>query len=238
MGILYQDLGLKDGYLYEVIATTISFNKTIPNASCLGIRVKKDLILIKPYHDTKTYKNLTKNSLICINFVDNIYLYALAALKGPYLSKKYERYPLKFYDYYHIKEKNKDFKSVKTNIIPYIRDAWAIVICKAKKALEFDKEDIFGTVKLSEFELGTISIVKLKESHKLFNRAENLTLEALILATRLKIAVLKNDSDIIRSYRNKINYIINNIDKFSKNLEVTKSVNLINEYIRNLELEI
>ena len=239
MEVQYQDLGLKDDYLYETIATTTSFknDKKIPNASCMGIRITNDKVIIKPYHSTRTYKNLKDNSLICINFVEDIHLYTLAALKGPYLSKKHKTFPQKYYEYYPIKNSNNNLKTLKINQIPYLRDAWAIIICRTKKSIKIDKEDVFGFVDLTEFELDMLSIVKLKDSFKLFNRAENMTLETLILTTRLKIAFEKNDYDLVLDYQHKINNSIKEINHFDSNLEVSKSINLIKEYIRNLKLK-
>ena len=72
--------------MYEILATTYSITedgKEIkPNASCMGIRVLEDnQIQISPFSSTSTYRNLKKSSTIAINFVDDVYLYALAALK-------------------------------------------------------------------------------------------------------------------------------------------------------------
>ncbi len=239
MEVKYQNLGLKESYLYEILATTFSFkdNNLIPNTSCMGIKIINDSIIIKPYNNTKTYKNLKNNSLICINLVEDIYLYTLAALKGPFLSKKDYTFLEKDYDYYSLKNNQKMLKYLKTNQIPYLREAWAIIICRTKEAVEINKEDIFGSVNLTKFTLEILSILKIKDSYKLFNRAENLTLEALILTTRLKIALEKNDNDLINYFQNKIRDIISNIKQFSKNPDVSKSINLIKEFIRNLNLE-
>lgn len=233
MEVNYQKLGLKNDYLYEILATTLSFKDkvTIPNTSCMGIRIRNNQIILKPYQNTKTYRNLQNNSLISINFVENVYLYALAALKGPYLLKKYETFPEQYYSYYKIKY-NKHLKTIQ---IPYVRDAWAIIICKTKKAVNFDKEDVFGTVNLTKFELDMLSILKLKDSSKLFNRAENLTLEALILTTRLKVAKENKNYDLMMDIQNKIDFTIKSIERFSENQEVSKSIVLIKEYIRNLK---
>lgn len=239
MEVKYQNLGLKEDYLYEILATTFSFkdNDLIPNTSCMGIKIINNTIIIKPYHSTKTYKNLKNNSLICINLVEDIYLYALAALKGPFLSKRDYTFLEKDYDYYSLKSNQKIVKHLRTNQIPYLRESWAIIICRTKKAVEINKEDIFGSVNLTEFTLEILSILKFKDSYKLYNRAENLTLEALILTTRLKIALEKNDNDLINHFQNKIRDVISNIKQFSKNPEVSKSINLIKEFVRNLNLE-
>ena len=76
MEVKYQNLGLKNDYLYEILATTLSFrDKAIyPNTSCMGIRIRNNQIILKPYQNTKTYENLKTNSLICINFALSIYL--------------------------------------------------------------------------------------------------------------------------------------------------------------------
>ena len=59
----YQDFGLKEGNLYEIIATTYSINNEgiaiKPNASCMGIRLLgENQIEIRPFYSTTTYKNL------------------------------------------------------------------------------------------------------------------------------------------------------------------------------------
>ena len=42
MELNYQNLGLKKGYLYEILATTFSSEKDEikPNSSCMGIRIE------------------------------------------------------------------------------------------------------------------------------------------------------------------------------------------------------
>ena len=158
-------------------------------------------------------------------------------MKGPFLSKRDYTFLEKDYDYYSLKNNQKMNKHLRTNQIPYLRDSWAIIICRTKKAVEINKEDIFGLVNLTEFTLEILSVLQFKDSYKLFNRAENLTLEALILTTRLKIAHEKSDNDLINHFQNKIREIISNIKQFSKNPDVSKSINLIKEFIRNLNLE-
>ena len=233
MDVNFQELGLKKGYLYEILATTFSIkrNELIPNTSCMGIRIREiNEISIEPYPNTNTYKNLKQNSLICINFVENIFLYALAALKGLYLSEKYRIFPIEYYNYYDIKEYNKSISK-----IPYINQAWATLFCEIKKESQITRKDIFGKIDLSEFILNILSLVKIKESYKFFNRAENLTLETLILTTRLKIAFEKHNRDLITDFQSKIKENIKNIRRFGKNQDALKAIELIEEYIRKLK---
>ena len=82
-----QDYGLEKDNLYEILATTFSLSvpsgDVEPNTSCMGINlIENDLIKINPFPNTTTLKNLRETGIITLNFVDNIYLYALAALKG------------------------------------------------------------------------------------------------------------------------------------------------------------
>ncbi|MFX0017863.1 MAG: DUF447 domain-containing protein [Promethearchaeota archaeon] len=231
-----QELGLKKGYLYEILATTFSIkrNELIPNTSCMGIRIiDNNEISIEPYPNTNTYKNLKQNSLICINFVENIFLYALAALKGLHLSEKYRIFPIEYYNYYDIKKSNNSISK-----IPYINQAWATIFCEIKKESQYTRKDTFGKINLSKFILNILSLVKIKESYKLFNRAENLTLETLILTTRLKIAIEKHNKDLITDFRNKIEENIKNVRRFGKNQDAFKAIELIEEYICKLKSSI
>lgn len=229
----FLEYGIKEGYLYETLATTFSKNKEeiIPNTSCMGIRIKdKETISIIPYPNTTTYKNLKETGLICINFVENVYLYALAALKGYFLSEEFRIFPNKYYDYYNLKRENKPY----TRKFPFIKQAWLIIVCELINELHFIKKDEFGEVKLSEFMLRRLVSYKLKESYKFFNRAENLTLETIILTTRLKTAFETKKEFLITKYQKRIEETIKTIKRFGKNQDALKSVELIENYIQNL----
>ena len=138
-----EDFGLKKGYLYEIIATTYSLKedgKSIkPNASCMGIRLIDDnLIQIKPFPNTNTFKNLKETNLIAINFVDDIYVYALAALKGADTPIDYEKNLMEFYEF-------KYFDSLYMGI-PVINNAWGFLIGHISQELQEMKLDNLGDV--------------------------------------------------------------------------------------------
>ena len=83
-------LGLKINYLYEILATTFSFdnNRIVPNTASMGLRlVDKKTLKIWPYPSTATYKNIKKHKFVMLNFVDEVLPYALASLKDPNQSK-------------------------------------------------------------------------------------------------------------------------------------------------------
>jgi len=232
----FEEFGLKEGCLYEILATTFSIKneEIIPNASCMGIRLQDNkTVVINPYQNTLTYKNLKENCLICINFLENIYLYTLAALKGPYLSEKLRVFPIEYYNYYNL---NRDTKIKKSTIkMPYIKNAWAVLICESINESSIIKIDDFGEVNLPIFTLKVLSILKFKISYNFFNRAENLTLETIILTTRLKVAYEKKKVDLIKSYQKKIEDTIQIIRRFGRNPEALKSIELIEQYIQNLK---
>ncbi len=227
----YQDFGLRKDNLYEIIATTYSIThngKEIkPNAACMGIRMKEDeQIQISPFYSTITYKNLKEFSTIAINFVDDIYLYALAALKGPNSSINLKKFPSKYIDFKYLESQNMD--------VPYIKKAWGILIGKVTHEFQKTKTDNLGEYMIPVFKLDVIFSQKLKESYKLFNRAENLTLEAIILATRLKVAKENENQTHLSKIHEKIKDYEMNIERFGKNRRALKSIKLINSYINNL----
>ncbi len=243
MNINYQDIGLIKNHLYEVLATTFTIinNEIIPNTSCMGVRVTADGIFqMKPYPLKKTLKNLRENDLITLNFVDNIYLYALASLKDPDPLIDLKQFPDEFYNYHKVVDKKdfeqilKDLSDSKLFLIPYVKNAWAFALCKTIEERQIIKKDSLGDSKIVEFKLKIYSLVKTRESFKLFNRAENLTLEILILATRLKVAKEENDKNLYDKIYGKIVDYMKDIERFSKNPRVKKSLQLVNKYLNTM----
>ena len=227
----YQDFGLKKDNLYEIIATTYSITKSgkeiKPNASCMGIRmIEGGQIQISPFYSTITYKNLKDYSTIAINFVDDVYLYALAALKELDSPISLTDFPSKYYDFKYLESHAKD--------VPYIRKAWGILIGKVSQEFQKTKNDDLGEVIIPVFKLDVIFTEKLQETHKLFNRAENLALEAIILATRLKIAKKNQNQVLFSKIHEKIKDFIENIERFGKNKRVQKTIYLVDKYISSL----
>ena len=99
----FKSIGLKKNYLYEILATTFSIDDTlmIPNTASMGVRrVGKKEIKIWPYPNTTTYKNIENSKFLVLNFVDDVYLYALASLKGSNLSKSDRALSEEYYSYY------------------------------------------------------------------------------------------------------------------------------------------
>ncbi|MFX0030394.1 MAG: DUF447 domain-containing protein [Candidatus Hermodarchaeota archaeon] len=227
-----EQFGLKRFYLYEIIATSYSLTDNgsaiVPNASCLGIRILEgNQIQISPFYGTKTYKNLTENSIITINFVDDIYLYALAALKEPDSPIGLNDFPSKYYYFKYLEDRSMD--------VPYIKKAWGILIGVIAQEFQKTKKDDIGEIVIPVLNLNIIYTEKFQESHKLFNRAENLALETIILTTRLKIAKLNHNQALFSKIYEKIIEYKESIQRFGKNNRALKTLELIDNYISYIQ---
>jgi len=240
----FTSIGLEKDYLYEVLATTISIDKKliVPNTACMGVRlVDKKLIKIWPYPNTTTYKNIESSKFLILNFIDDVYLYALTSLKGSNTSESVGALSEKDYNYYTlgVKDEYKDFARRMTSTdsiqLPYLKQAWAIIICVATNKNQILREDDFGKLKLMELNLTVISYLKFKESFKLYNRAENLTLETILLATKLNVAIEKKEKALIKTIKEKIEENISNVQRFGKNVSALKAIEYVKDYIKGLE---
>jgi hypothetical protein len=240
---ILETYGIKSNHLYEILATTISSDPSkdrfIPNTAAMGVRfTRKNRILISPYPSTKTYTNLAKYGMVTINFVKNVYLFALASLKEPDNSNLPEKFPKKYYKYLDFSGEPK-IKNIFDQIsfskvykIPYIKSAWGVIVCKTVNEKKKRKKGQRGEIIISEFELEIINHQKYSKSFKLFNRAENLALEMIILATRLKVAYEKKDRNSLSEIYYKISDYKTQLARFSRNKSANKTLELIEEYMR------
>ena len=228
-----EEFGLKKDNLYEIIATTYSYSITEdkkqikPNASCMGIRlIEENQIQISPFFGTTTYQNLKEHSTIAINLIDNVYIYALAALKEQDSPIVLKEFPTEYYKFKYIDSRAMD--------VPYIKSAWGILIGEVSRESQKVKHDDLGEMVIPVFILNIILAEKIKESYKLFNRAENLALETVIWATKLKIAKENKDNNSINKFHKKILDNMENIGRFGKNTAALKTIELVSNYISSL----
>jgi len=230
MKIDFNSIGLENKCLYEILATTykIKNEKIIPNTACMGIIIDNDIIKIRPYPETNTYKNIKKNKTIVINFIDDIFLYSLAGLKFYNQKNDLEAFPEKYHD----------SLEVDNYLALYLKDSWAYILGRVSKEEQIIKKDKYGETEMIEFEILPLKIIKSRESFKVFNRAENLALEIIILATRLKLAVEIDDelrkNEIVKQIREYI-LLINRLGKSSK---VLKTIDYIKNFINTLEINL
>jgi hypothetical protein len=232
-----KDFGLKEGYLYEILATTFLGYKEDevikPNTSCIGIRLtEKDNVNIRLYANTITLKNLKANELITINFVNNVYLYALAALKDKDVTQGIIKFSNTYYNSLEIDIPAEENSESMRLFMPYINKGWGALFCKVLKENQITEKDKIGEAKISEFLLEVIHFNKIKESFKLFNRAENIALETIILATKLKAARENNKKELFDEIKNEILESIEKIERFGKNKRSLNAIRVVKNFLK------
>ena len=224
-----EEFGLKKGYLYEIISTTYSLTEKAisPNASCMGIRmIGENQIQISPFLGTTTYQNLKENSTVAINFIDDVYMYALAALKELNSPIGLNEFPKEYYEFKFIESRAMD--------VPFIKNSWGILIGDVSQEFQKEKHDDLGEMMVPVFTLNIILAEKFRDSFNVFNRAENLALETIILATKLKAAKGTKDKKSFYVIHEKIIEHMGNIERFGKNKDALKTLKLVSDYISNL----
>jgi hypothetical protein len=229
--VILKEFGMNKKDLYETIATTISYRdkKKIPNAASIGIRIiNDDLIQVKSYLHSQTYKNIKKNKVIAFNLIEDVYQFALASLKCEN-NIELKGIPNNQFLYFTLSSDDKTIE------IPYLKNAWGLIFCNLYNEREVNSKDTLGRVIASEFQFKVLEKIKLKESFKIFNRAENLALEVIILATRIKVAKENKNEIIYSKISEKIQTNIDLIEKLSSNDKILKTINLVKKFINFLE---
>jgi len=228
--VIFKEFGINENEIYETIGTTISYSNKmkIPNAASIGIRIiKNDLIQVKSYSNSQTHQNIKKNKVIAFNLIEDVYQFALASLKI---------------------ESNIDLKGIPDNQflyftlydydqaleIPYLKNAWGVIFCYLYNEREVNSKDTLGRIIASEFQFKVLETKKFKKSFKIFNRAENLVLEVIILTTRIKIAKENKNEKEFSKINEKIQNYISLIEKLSNNKKITKTVKHIKTFINSL----
>ncbi len=229
--------GLKEGYLYEILATTfLGYNGgeiVKPNTACIGIRLnEKNSIKIRLYPNSVTLANLKANDLITINFVNNIYLYALAALKDNEDPNSLIKFSNQYYNSLEIDIPADDEKESVRLFMPYLNKAWSALFCRVIEEKQINEIDDLGKAIVTEFLLDVIHFNKIKDNFKLFNRAENLALEAIILTTRLKLAKDNNKRHLFIEIKEDIEGYIEKIENLGANKNALNAIRVIRNYLK------
>jgi len=68
--------------IIETILTTTDANGQV-NCAPMGVEWGKEIIVIKPYRETTTYRNLMINDVAVVNLTDNVLLFAKSAISQP-----------------------------------------------------------------------------------------------------------------------------------------------------------
>jgi hypothetical protein len=71
--------------IIETLLTTIDDTGSV-NCAPMGVEWGEDVIIVKPFLDTTTYRNLTINNHAVVNITDNVLLFAACAISRPDVS--------------------------------------------------------------------------------------------------------------------------------------------------------
>ena len=115
-----------------------------------------------------------------------------------------------------------------------MKNAWGVIFCNLYNEREVNSKDTLGRIIVSNFQFKVLETKKFKESFKIFNRAENLALEVIILTTRIKIAKENKNEKEYSKINEKIQNYIGLIENLSTNEQILKTVKLIKRFINSL----
>ena len=115
-----------------------------------------------------------------------------------------------------------------------MKNAWGVIFCKLLHKREIKNKDDLGKIEACEFQFKVIGTRKLRESFKVFHRAENLALEIIILATRMKVAKENNNQTIYSEINDKIQNYVSTIEKLSKDESILKTIEHVKKYLKSL----
>lgn len=156
--------------LLESIVLTAPGDSTPVNAAAMGVKLTQgEYLLVQPYANTDTYQNLSQYPFATVNFTTNPLTFATCALRGwgegPNSPELEDNALLHW----------KDFP------IPSLKSAFLSLKCTREP---------MDTVKIGPrgmFLLNIKGAAILTPSLAIFNRADNLALEAVVHATRVKV---------------------------------------------------
>ena len=238
MSGIKSSLGVHFNRLYETIAITFAEIKSgkdyTPNCSCMGIRfLDGKTFQMTPYINTDTYKNVLDFPYVSINFISNVSLYAQAALIGENTGP--DQSESSGYDFDHIDFKLplKEGQKEESFDCLFLRDSWGTVLGKLNQRKKMVKRDIFGEYRVLVGNFEIIDFKKRKESYDFKNRADNLVLEAIILATRLKTAKKSGFKKIYDKLLKRIVFYKEEVEHFSQNKDAFDTFAFILKYIED-----
>lgn len=158
------DLGFLEGTIGETIVTTCNVDGQ-SNAAPMGVTIKNDEILaIRPYRTSLTYKNLQKTKCAVVNLTSNPGLFYLTSFKETISEGKLS--PELF-------EKSKTIDAPRLKEV----DAFVEVTVSDSNSFSIEREEFLCNVQLVE---------AFKMLPKVYCRARFATIEAIIHATRIK----------------------------------------------------
>ncbi len=213
--ISFQDL--KDHFfpqdtLFEAILITAGGDSTPANCAAMGVKLTRgEYLLVQPYTNTDTYRNLSQFPFVTVNFTPNPLTFALCALEGWNAGSNTPEFGEDELVYW------KDFP------VPSLKSAYLSLKC-TREPMDNVKVGPRGMYLLVIKEA-----VVLTPTLPLTNRADNLALEAVVHATRVRIFTDQENfqlaKDLLVTIKKYENYIKSNALEKSPAWEAIERVN-------------
>ncbi len=202
-----EKLGIKEGIIYEAIATT-SDKQNTPNAAPVGFVHNKKRITLKLFKNTRTYRNILDTQLCTLNLCNDGILFFYTAFK----EITEEKINLeKKGNYFHLVGAGACI-DLETEQIKNIDNDRDLIICRIKR----------------------ITIYKPHINKIALTRADTALIEATIHATRIPVFLEKNDTDKVRRLITLINHYSSVINRVSPRTEYEKCIDKLLMYVNKL----
>ena len=213
--VSFQDLkqeGFSQDTPLESICITAGGDFTPANCAAMGVKLTRgDYLLVQPYRNTVTYQNLSQFPFATVNFTTNPLTFAVCALKGenagPHAPESSMEELIQW----------KDFP------VPSLKSAFLSLKCMRETM------DDVNIGQRGMFLLSVKEAAILTPTLPLTNRADNLALEAVVHATRVKIFTEQENfslaKDLLATIKRYETYIKANAPENSPAYEAIERVN-------------
>ena len=192
----------------EIIVTTYF---KLPNAAPMGIEYENQKLIFHIYKETNTYKNLIANKAGVVNITRNLIIFANAALKKPFQLNEFEHADI--VNAPRLKAANGFIEFIPTDFFDYV------------------KKDDLGESEISKVE-AKIEKVHVKNSVPALKRNTSPSLETIILATKLQVALKRNKENLAKDFKNRLREIIIEAKNLPSEEEAAEYIEkIIQEYL-------
>ncbi len=212
----------KPNTLYEGILCSRYIGSDYINAACMGFRITESAeIVVTPYFETDTIKNLNEGTLFSLHISDDPVKYAIASLYGWHKGAFEPEFDLSLYD------TNRTF--------PILKNTNIAVIAKVESISAYSKNGILTGNKINA-KVEQLVVNSTPRNHS--SREFSLILESLISATRAKIAKEKANEPEKLFYYSSLSDIFTKLRRFSMDPAIFEAVSIIKKWIlKNIDDE-
>ncbi|MCS4541252.1 MAG: DUF447 family protein [Euryarchaeota archaeon] len=194
----------------EIILTTYFPNSKIPNAAPMGLEYQNQKLIFHIYEETDTYKNLIANEAGVVNVTRDLKIFANAAIKKQFQLNEFER----------------------ADVVnaPRLKAADGFIEFIPTDFFDYMKKDDLGESEISKVE-AKIEKIYVKNFVPVFKRNTSPSLRAIIVATKLQVALGRNKEVIAKKLRKKLEETITVAKNLPKEKRAAEYIEkLIQEY--------